>query len=125
MFKYGICPKYEDEANKQGGDFNVFVSSSCGKLKELWETFVFEIVTQNFIGLEHLTGIRLTEKNDSWKIEFWFTFGDYIHFPTGNEIYVYLKKKLLDITNLDNINLKFNPHTQEKSTRHSRKGGKY
>ena len=45
MFKYGIQPKYEDIMNKNGGDFNVFVPTACGKLKELWDAIIFDIVS--------------------------------------------------------------------------------
>ena len=114
MFKFGILPKYEDPANKLGGDYSVFINSGCGKLKELWEAFVFDIVSQNFHDLDHFTGIRLTEKNDSWKFEFWVTYPDYMKDEQGHETYLYLKKKIIEVSGMVDANIKFNSHNPDK-----------
>ena len=114
MFKFGIAPKYEDPENQNGGDFNIFITADKSRCKDLWEAFIFDIVSQNFNDIDHLTGIRITEKQEAWKFEFWVTYCDYMKDEHGQDTYIYLKKKITALTGGSTERLNFNPHNQEK-----------
>lgn len=62
MFQTGIKPAWEDEKNKQGGEFKLDIQGlrEAEVLQNLWEGIVFDIVTGNVPCVKQgITGIRL------------------------------------------------------------------
>ena len=81
LFLNEVHPSYEDEVNKQGGEFRMDFKSHLGFLQTLWEKLVFNVVTGEFINADMLAGIRLLDKSASgrenfFRIEIWTKFSD-------------------------------------------------
>lgn len=76
IFLHGIAPQTEDEANKGYIRLEIRKNKlSDEKLQNIWQTLVLDCVTGNIPGLddkdEGLTGIRLVQKPQNFRIEVW------------------------------------------------------
>ena len=81
LFLAELHPSYEDEVNKQGGEFRLDFKTNLNFLQRLWEKLVFKVVTNEFSNTDMLAGIRLLDKSTSsrenfFRIEIWTKFSD-------------------------------------------------
>eukprot|EP00343_Euplotes_focardii_P008377 CAMPEP_0205822844 /NCGR_PEP_ID=MMETSP0206-20130828/14280_1 /ASSEMBLY_ACC=CAM_ASM_000279 /TAXON_ID=36767 /ORGANISM="Euplotes focardii, Strain TN1" /LENGTH=204 /DNA_ID=CAMNT_0053119465 /DNA_START=10 /DNA_END=624 /DNA_ORIENTATION=+ len=75
MFKTGIIPAWEDEANKEGGEYAAKVETDKEKTHKLWNGLVLDLVSDNFPASEKVCGIRVLDKGKLLKIELWVDYG--------------------------------------------------
>ena len=68
MFKTGIKPAWEDEANKKGAEFRVEIRNhSTETLQNVWERVVFDMVTGNMPHCkEGVAGVRINQKQKNF-----------------------------------------------------------
>ena len=81
LFLSELHPSYEDEVNKQGGEFRMDFKTNLTFLQRLWEKLVFKVITDEFKNTDMLAGIRLLDKSTSsrenfFRIEIWTKFSD-------------------------------------------------
>ena len=81
LFLNEVHPSYEDEVNKQGGEFRMDFKSQLVFLQTLWEKLVFNVVTGEFNNADLLAGVRLLDKSAAgrenfFRIEIWTKFSD-------------------------------------------------
>ena len=81
MFLSELHPSYEDEVNKQGGEFRMDFKTNLTFLQRLWEKLVFKVITDEFENVDMLAGIRLLDKSTSsrenfFRVEIWTKFSD-------------------------------------------------
>lgn len=73
---------WEDEINKQGGDFQInFSSEKLDILQNLWELLIFRVVTGVFPHTDLICGVRFLDKSkpgfeQNYRIEVWVMFND-------------------------------------------------
>jgi translation initiation factor 4E len=78
IFRKGIKPEWEDEANKYGGHFlfNFKSSISPMQLDEYWNNLILGMVGCSFSGAELINGVRLVDKTSGRapvvRFEVWF-----------------------------------------------------
>ena len=81
MFLSELHPSYEDEVNKQGGEFRMDFKTNLTFLQRLWEKLLFNVITDEYQNTDMLAGIRLLDKSTSsrenfFRIEIWTKFND-------------------------------------------------
>ena len=81
LFLNEVHPSYEDEVNKQGGEFRMDFKYHLPFLQNLWEDLVFDLVTGAFESADFISGIRLLDKSSAgrenfFRIEVWTKFSD-------------------------------------------------
>ena len=81
LFLNEVHPSYEDEVNKQGGEFRMDFKSQLVFLQSLWEKLVFNVVTGEFNNADMISGVRLLDKSAAgrenfFRIEIWTKFSD-------------------------------------------------
>ena len=81
LFLNEVHPSYEDEVNKQGGEFRMDFKSHLPFLQTIWEKLVYALVTGEFKHAEMISGVRLLDKSLSGKenffrFEIWTKFGN-------------------------------------------------
>jgi len=81
LFLNEVHPSYEDEVNKQGGEFRMDFKTQLPFLQKLWEKLVFNVVTGEFNNADMLAGIRILDKSSQgrenfFRIEVWTKFSD-------------------------------------------------
>ena len=81
LFLNEVHPSYEDEVNKQGGEFRMDFKSHLTFLQHIWEELVFDLVTGEFKNAEFVAGIRLLDKSSAgrenfFRVEVWTKFSD-------------------------------------------------
>lgn len=94
LFLTHLQPKWEDDVNKNGGEFRIDFKSNLVFLQTIWEKLVFDVVSGEFSGAEMLAGIRLLDKSSLgresvFRIEVWTKFDS-----TQQEMVNNLKKHL-------------------------------
>ena len=65
LFRTGITPTWEDQANCKGSENQISFEGPKVKLDELgnlWEKVVLELITKNIIHHDQITGIRVVDK---------------------------------------------------------------
>eukprot|EP00406_Dinophysis_acuminata_P007365 CAMPEP_0179236040 /NCGR_PEP_ID=MMETSP0797-20121207/13721_1 /TAXON_ID=47934 /ORGANISM="Dinophysis acuminata, Strain DAEP01" /LENGTH=230 /DNA_ID=CAMNT_0020943281 /DNA_START=69 /DNA_END=761 /DNA_ORIENTATION=+ len=82
VFRDGIRPQWEDEANADGGhlQFRLKASLGGGQLDEYWNNLVLGVIGATIEPVDMITGIRLVDKliggkgtGGSVRIEVWFS----------------------------------------------------
>ena len=81
LFLSELHPSYEDEVNKHGGEFRIDFKSNLIFLQQLWEKLLMSVITNEFVNVDFLAGIRLLDKSTStrenfFRIEIWTKFSD-------------------------------------------------
>mmetsp|Transcript_29938 Transcript_29938/g.79776 ORF Transcript_29938/g.79776 Transcript_29938/m.79776 type:complete len:229 (-) Transcript_29938:70-756(-) len=84
VFREGITPQWEDEANAQGGhlQFQFKPSLGGGQLDEYWNNLVLGVIGGTIEPADIITGVRLVDKlsgsrgSGNVRIEVWFTRSD-------------------------------------------------
>ena len=79
LFQKNIQPEWEDEVNKNGGQFRIDFKSSIPFLQTIWEKLVYCVITDEFSGADMLSGVRLLDKSTAqrenmFRIEVWTKF---------------------------------------------------
>ena len=79
LFQKNIQPEWEDEVNKNGGQFRIDFKSNIPFLQTIWDKLVFSVVTDEFSDANMLSGIRLLDKSsptreNMFRIEIWTKF---------------------------------------------------
>ena len=79
MFQRNVQPQWEDEVNKNGGQFRIDFKSSIPFLQTIWEKLVFSVITDEFVGADMISGVRLLDKSGAqrenmFRIEIWTKF---------------------------------------------------
>mmetsp|Transcript_26219 Transcript_26219/g.57246 ORF Transcript_26219/g.57246 Transcript_26219/m.57246 type:complete len:234 (-) Transcript_26219:86-787(-) len=79
IFRKGVRPEWEDEANVYGGHFQIHVKPEVGGgvIDELWNNIVFGMIRNSFDNADMVTGVRLVDKlgqkgKPAIRIEVWF-----------------------------------------------------
>ena len=64
LFKDGIKPMWEDEANKKGGEWRIEIKQhTTENLQKIWERVIFDMITGNMPHCkEAVAGVRLNQK---------------------------------------------------------------
>ena len=99
LFLSELHPSYEDEVNKQGGEFRMDFKTNLTFLQRLWEKLVFKVITDEFKNTDMLAGIRLLDKSTSsrenfFRIEIWTKFSDN-ELALKNEMQNYLEGEFI------------------------------
>ena len=68
MFKTGISPMWEDDANKKGGEWRLEIKQhTTENLQKIWERLVFDMITGNMPHCkEGVAGVRLNQKQKNF-----------------------------------------------------------
>jgi len=95
LFQNNVEPKWEDEVNKQGGEFKISFFAATSTVQALWERLLFDLVTQEFPHCDFIAGVRLldksmTNKQGFFRIEVWTKFDDESS-KLGTEMKAYLQ----------------------------------
>eukprot|EP00929_Paragymnodinium_shiwhaense_P040137 TRINITY_DN20980_c0_g1_i1.p2 TRINITY_DN20980_c0_g1~~TRINITY_DN20980_c0_g1_i1.p2 ORF type:complete len:244 (+),score=55.04 TRINITY_DN20980_c0_g1_i1:186-917(+) len=81
IFKQGIQPEWEDQANAKGGHFQLTLKATTpsGQVDEYWNNIVLAIIGNNIEACKVITGVRLVDKlsakakvTDHIRIELWY-----------------------------------------------------
>ena len=77
LFREGVKPEWEDEANIRGGELALRVFSSMEEIDQKWEMLSCGVVGEQFEGLG-VTGVRVVDssvpkRNSLYRIEVWFS----------------------------------------------------
>ena len=96
LFQNNVEPKWEDEVNKQGGEFKISFFAATSTVQTMWERLLFDIVTQEFVHCDFIAGVRLLDKSTTskqgfFRIEVWTKFDDESS-TLGNEMKAYLQE---------------------------------
>jgi len=80
LFREGVKPEWEDEANAKGGHFQLQLNHKVGgaQIDEYWNNIVLGMIGGTIEPAEMITGIRLVDKlnttrNAAIRIEVWFS----------------------------------------------------
>jgi hypothetical protein len=101
LFLHNVKPEWEDEVNKQGGEFRLNFQSamSIDTLQKIWTRIVFDIVMKKFPEIDMVAGVRVLDKYDlnrgnNFRLEIWTKFAERNeHF--GSLLEEYLKTKVI------------------------------
>ena len=74
VFKTGIKPEWEDKANQHGGEYSLKVSAGPEAIGDIWAEIVLSAVSGEFPDAHTLTGVRIVDKNQVYKLELWTEF---------------------------------------------------
>lgn len=74
IFKEGVKPLWEDQANKNGGYFNVRIEKK--KSNKIWENLMLLTVCPMKDNGSWINGIRLKIKEENDTMQIWVCFGD-------------------------------------------------
>ena len=74
VFKAGIKPEWEDKANQHGGEYSLKVQAGPEVIGDIWSEIVLSAVSGEFPSANRLTGVRIVDKNQIYKIEIWTDF---------------------------------------------------
>mmetsp|Transcript_17205 Transcript_17205/g.49158 ORF Transcript_17205/g.49158 Transcript_17205/m.49158 type:complete len:235 (-) Transcript_17205:240-944(-) len=81
IFREGIEPQWEDEANAKGGHFQIQLKppSGGGLIDEYWNNLVLAMIGETMDCGHHVTGVRLVDKlsgkgkvTDAIRLELWY-----------------------------------------------------
>eukprot|EP00927_Polykrikos_kofoidii_P057476 TRINITY_DN51616_c0_g1_i1.p1 TRINITY_DN51616_c0_g1~~TRINITY_DN51616_c0_g1_i1.p1 ORF type:complete len:247 (-),score=47.81 TRINITY_DN51616_c0_g1_i1:20-700(-) len=78
IFREGISPQWEDEANADGGhfQFHIKAASVLGQVDEYWNNLVLGMIGASIEPANLITGVRLVDKIGgrvgNFRIEVWF-----------------------------------------------------
>ena len=105
LFMANVKPEWEDEVNKQGGEFRISFCASLKTLQKLWERAVFDIVSRNFVEIDLLAGIRFLDKStdrrpSNFRIEIWTKFNSEDS-EMGRRLKVYLEENFCQMITTD------------------------
>ena len=109
LFMANVKPEWEDEVNKQGGEFRISFFASLATLQKLWERAVFDIVSRNFPEIDLLAGIRFLDKSTdrrpcNFRIEIWTKFNSE-ESEMGRKLKLYLEENFCSIIRADGAEL--------------------
>ncbi|KAJ3439672.1 eukaryotic translation initiation factor 4e related [Anaeramoeba flamelloides] len=71
LFKYGIKPEWEDEANVNGGKWNLRINRQASKLENLWADTVLSIIGERFEPEEEICGAVVSIRHNGDRIALW------------------------------------------------------
>ena len=99
LFMANVKPEWEDEVNKQGGEFKMSFFSATSTVQSIWERLCFDIVTRDFPNCDFIAGVRLLDKSMSnkqgfFRLEIWTKFDDESS-KLGTEIRTYLQENFV------------------------------
>merc|ERR1740117_595 len=100
LFQNQVEPKWEDEVNKQGGEFKMSFFAATSTVQMLWERLIFDIVAQEFPHCDFIAGVRLLDKSMSnkqgfFRLEVWTKFDDETS-KLGTEMKKYLAEHFVE-----------------------------
>ena len=95
LFQKNVQPEWEDEVNKNGGQFRIDFRSNLPCLQTLWDKLVFSVITDEFEGADMLSGIRLLDKSTGSRENF-FRFEIWTKFDSSQEAMVNSLKSQLE-----------------------------
>mmetsp|Transcript_112910 Transcript_112910/g.326150 ORF Transcript_112910/g.326150 Transcript_112910/m.326150 type:complete len:236 (+) Transcript_112910:211-918(+) len=81
IFREGIGPQWEDEANAKGGHFQIQLKPAAGggQIDEYWNNLVLAMIGETMDCGHHITGVRLVDKlsgkpkvTDAIRLELWY-----------------------------------------------------
>mmetsp|Transcript_12684 Transcript_12684/g.28028 ORF Transcript_12684/g.28028 Transcript_12684/m.28028 type:complete len:231 (-) Transcript_12684:98-790(-) len=92
VFRDGIMPQWEDQANCDGGhlQFQFKASMGSGQIDEYWNNVVLGVVGATIEPSDLITGVRLVDKlsgnraNGHLRLEVWFS-----HFPDSRSMQLF------------------------------------
>ncbi|KAH8379567.1 hypothetical protein KR009_005595 [Drosophila setifemur] len=106
MFKRGIKPMWEDEANIKGGRWLVTVTKSCKlELDRIWLDILLMMVGQNFDYSDEICGAVINIRGKSNKISVWTANG------TNELAILEIGQKLKMLLHLQSHNLQYQLHS--------------
>jgi translation initiation factor 4E len=77
LFKKGVCPKWEDPKNSNGGEVAIRKFQNVKELDEMWELLSMLCIGEQFDLSDDITGIRVVDSSISkkalYRIELWFS----------------------------------------------------
>lgn len=77
LFKHGVKPEWEDKENQSGGGFKYQLrSESVDEICKIWEKMVLALISGEIPHQDRLCGLRLLEKNQKRRVEFWVNYKD-------------------------------------------------
>jgi len=110
LFREGIVPVWEDEANRAGGKWTIRLKK--GVASRIWEDIVLAVIGDRFGGVapsDEVCGVVLALKFNEDVLSVW-------NKTSANKTYVYairdVLKKLLGITPSQNGALEYKPHDE-------------
>lgn len=80
IFVQGVFPAWEDPVNEKGSDFSFRKPMDEQSIKEIWKKLVFSLIGETFPDSEDVVGVRIVDKNKSFKCEVWVSY-DTENFP--------------------------------------------
>ena len=109
LFMANVKPEWEDEVNKQGGEFRISFFASLPTLQKLWERAVFDIVSRNFAEIDLLAGVRFLDKSTdrrpcNFRIEVWTKFNSE-ESEMGRTLKAYLVENFCKVISADGAEL--------------------
>eukprot|EP01066_Platyproteum_vivax_P020585 Platyproteum_vivax@DN8513_c0_g1_i1.p1 len=118
VFRDGVKPKWEDEANANGGHFQFIFRPSTGgpQIDEFWNNLVLGIIGGTIEPAHMINGVRLVDKlsntrnQPSIRIEVWFS-----NFDSAERAFLRKSVETAMITRLDGTSSIGIPRCEEKS----------
>ncbi|KRX00224.1 Translation Initiation factor eIF- 4e-like domain [Pseudocohnilembus persalinus] len=102
IFKNGIKPMFEDEANKEGCDYQFLINKDSqdeykDKVRKIWEYLVMNLIVAENKFKDIICGIRIADKvfKSQIRLEIW------IKEEKNMDFYDYLKKAFSDLLKID------------------------
>ena len=89
IFKKGVKPEWEDDANKRGGEWFCRKRMDPAVLDEHWLHLVLGVVGETIDSGDEITGVRVVDKSKRdimYRIELWFRNGGKKSMPAAEEL---------------------------------------
>ncbi len=109
MFRTSIKPQWEDEANANGGHWEITGFGGLESVDEAWETLVLLCVGHTITEGDYAAGVRVVDKSKrsgvQYRLELWLTTKD------PKVVEESRQKMQAEVAGIDQLNLVFKTHS--------------